>query len=56
MVHPRFGLHPPSKGIDCLIIQIMEIYNNFTHTSHSFSASTGINEFIEIHGYIRTDY
>jgi len=32
MVHLRFGLRPPSKGIGFLIIQIMEIA-----TTHSLS-------------------
>jgi hypothetical protein len=36
VVHPNVGLRPPSIGIGCLIIQIMEITSAHSHSvSHS---------------------
>jgi hypothetical protein len=52
VVHPNVGVHPPSIGIDCLIIQIMEITSDSQVLSQSLTvvfASTGLHEFI--HSY-----
>jgi hypothetical protein len=49
VVYSNVELRPPSRGIDCLIIYIMEIYNKFTHTSLFVLASTGIQKFIVIY-------
>jgi hypothetical protein len=50
VVHPNVMIHPPSIGINCLIIQIMEITSDWQVLTPSLTlshfASMGLHEFI----------